>query len=97
MGLKDARSSYTYVNIKQGQLVVKVDNEIKTYRSLEGVIKKVEFIFEEFEGRKIEKVKFLLENEVDNRPFIFTIKFIINRSSAVVRKTLQTTASQVTS
>lgn len=65
MGLKDARSSYTYVNIKQGQLVVKVDNEIKTYRSLEGVIKKVEFIFEEFEGRKIEKVKFLLDDMGD--------------------------------
>ena len=47
--------------------------------------------------KHVKKVKFLLENEVDNRPFIFTIKFIINRSSAVVRKTLQTTASQVTS
>jgi len=47
--------------------------------------------------KHVKKVKFLLENEVDNRPFIFTLKFIINRSSAVVRKTLQTTASQLTS
>jgi len=65
MGLKDARSSYTYVNIKQGQLVVKVDNEVKTYRSIEGVIKKVEFVMEEFEGRKIEKAKFLIDDVGD--------------------------------
>jgi hypothetical protein len=65
MGLKDARSSYTYVNIKQGQLVVKVDNEVKTYRSLEGIIKKVEFVMEEYEGRKIEKAKFLIDDVGD--------------------------------
>ncbi|NBO22419.1 hypothetical protein EBU94_03635, partial [bacterium] len=47
--------------------------------------------------KHVKKVKFLLENEVDNRPFVFTIKFIINRSSAVVKKTLQTTASQLAS
>jgi hypothetical protein len=36
--------------------------------------------------KHVKKVKFLLENESDNRPFVFTIKFNINRSKVVVRK-----------
>jgi hypothetical protein len=33
------------------------------------------------------KLKFLLENEAENRPFTFSIKFNINRSKTVVKKT----------
>ena len=36
--------------------------------------------------KHIKKVKFLLETDVDNRPFVFTIKFNINRNSVVVKK-----------
>lgn len=36
--------------------------------------------------RHIKKVKFLLENEAENKPFIFRIKFSINRSKVVVQK-----------
>lgn len=39
--------------------------------------------------KHIKKVKFLLENEADNRPFTFTIKFNMNRSKVVVKKTTQ--------
>jgi hypothetical protein len=36
--------------------------------------------------KHIKKVKFFLENESENKPFIFTLKFNINRSKAIVRK-----------
>jgi hypothetical protein len=47
--------------------------------------------------RHIKKLKFLLENEVDNRPFIFTIKFVINRSKVVMKKSLVSTPTQLIS
>lgn len=36
--------------------------------------------------KHIKKVKFLLENESENRPFTFGIKFNINRNKVIVRK-----------
>lgn len=39
--------------------------------------------------KHIKKVKFLLENEADNRPFTFTLKFNMNRSKVIVKKTAQ--------
>lgn len=40
--------------------------------------------------KHIKKVKFFLENESENRPFIFGIKFNINRSKVIVKKSSQT-------
>lgn len=37
--------------------------------------------------RHIKKVKFMLENESDNRPFVFSIKFNINRNKTIIKKT----------
>ena len=37
--------------------------------------------------KHIKKVRFFLENESENRPFIFTIKFNLNRNKVIVRKT----------
>lgn len=34
----------------------------------------------------IKKVKFLLEDQSENRPFIFTINFVINRNKVILRK-----------
>lgn len=34
----------------------------------------------------VKKIKFFLENEAENRPFVFSIKFNINRSKVVVKK-----------
>ncbi|MCK9476358.1 MAG: hypothetical protein M0R46_10580 [Candidatus Muirbacterium halophilum] len=39
--------------------------------------------------KHIKKVKFFLENESDNRPFVFSIKFNINRSKVIIKKTTQ--------
>jgi hypothetical protein len=36
--------------------------------------------------KHIKKVKFMLENEADNRPFEFTIKFNINRNKVIQKK-----------
>ena len=41
--------------------------------------------------KHIKKIKFFLENQADNRPFTFSIKFNINRSKVVVKKSTQTT------
>ena len=45
--------------------------------------------------KHIKKVKFFLENESENRPFIFTLKFNINRSKVIIKKTTQATNIQV--
>jgi hypothetical protein len=37
----------------------------------------------------IKKIKFFLENESENRPFVFTLKFNINRSKVIVKKITQ--------
>jgi hypothetical protein len=39
--------------------------------------------------KHIKKVKFFLEDEAENRPFTFSIKFNINRSKVIVKKTTQ--------
>lgn len=39
--------------------------------------------------KHIKKIKFFLENESENRPFEFSIKFNINRNKVVVNKTTQ--------
>ena len=37
--------------------------------------------------KHIKKVKFFLENEAENRPFTFTLKFNLNRNKVIVKKT----------
>jgi len=37
----------------------------------------------------VKKVKFFLENEAENRPFTFSIKFVINRNKVIVKKATQ--------
>lgn len=41
--------------------------------------------------KHVKKLKFLLENESDNKPFIFTIKFTLNRAKLIVKKTIEST------
>ena len=36
--------------------------------------------------KHIKKVKFLLENEADNRPFTFSLKFNLNRNKIILKK-----------
>jgi hypothetical protein len=56
---KNQNLNATYVNIKEGSLVVKTkDSMLETYDSLEGVISRVEFLVDEYEGKKVEKCKF---------------------------------------
>lgn len=63
MGLKDGSNSFQYVNVKQGELVIKENNEVKKYKHLEGCIRKVEFAIEEFEGKKDEKAKIYVQED----------------------------------
>ena len=37
----------------------------------------------------VKRIKFFLENESENRPFVFSIKFNMNRSKVIVRKVTQ--------
>jgi hypothetical protein len=41
--------------------------------------------------KHVKKLKFLLENESDNKPFIFTVKFTLNRAKLIVKKTIEST------
>ena len=41
--------------------------------------------------KHIKKLKFFLENEAENRPFTFTLKFNINRNKIIVKKNVQAT------
>jgi hypothetical protein len=36
--------------------------------------------------KHVKKLKFFVENEAENRPFTFTIKFNLNRNKVIVRK-----------
>jgi hypothetical protein len=36
--------------------------------------------------KHVKKLKFFLENESENRPFVFTLKFNLNRNKVIVRK-----------
>lgn len=45
--------------------------------------------------RHTKKIKFLLETDADNRPFVFTIKFIINRNKVVLNKKLSPVPKKV--
>lgn len=47
--------------------------------------------------KHIKKVKFMLENESENRPFIFTVKFNINRSKIGVQKITNSTKTTISS
>ena len=47
--------------------------------------------------KHIKKVEFLLENEADNRPFIFTVKFNINRNKLVIQKITPSTKTTISS
>jgi hypothetical protein len=41
--------------------------------------------------KHVKKLKFLLENESDNKPFIFSLKFTINRAELVVQSVIDST------
>jgi len=47
--------------------------------------------------RHVKKLKFLLENEAENRPFVFTLKFTLNRSKTIVKKALTNTSTNLSS
>lgn len=61
-GLKEnTNEKVTYVGIKEGKLVVKqLDKTLKEYKAIEGIIRKVVFNQEEYEGNKFEKAKFYI-------------------------------------
>lgn len=56
-----------FVNIRDGKLVVKnKDGQMESYASIKGTIFKVEFIEEEFKGKKYEKAKIFLKSDGQN-------------------------------
>jgi hypothetical protein len=46
--------------------------------------------------RHTKKIKFLMESDVDNRPFVFTVTFVMNRSKIVVNRILDYGPSRYT-
>ena len=56
-GLKDNVVNVTFLNIRQGRIVVKEQGAIKEYGAVEGSIRKIQFVEEEYEGKKVEKAR----------------------------------------
>jgi hypothetical protein len=46
--------------------------------------------------RHVKKLKFLLENEADNRPFVFTLQFSMNRAKTIIRRSVANTPTTQT-
>ena len=46
--------------------------------------------------RHVKKLKFLLENEADNRPFVFTLQFSMNRAKTIIRRSVVNTPATQT-
>jgi len=65
MLIKQQKSSGgTFVNIKDGSLVIKNKaGEMENFASIKGCILNVEFIEEEFKGKKYEKAKIFIKSE----------------------------------
>lgn len=64
MALGNNSGKLTFVNIKEGKLYVKPkDSEIQFFDFIEGVITKVEFVDEEYNGQKFERAKILLVDD----------------------------------
>jgi len=64
-GLEKRQGSLTYVNIKEGNLIVKKGETIENYGSVGGVIRKVEFTQETYESQKYEVAKIYIDNVGD--------------------------------
>jgi hypothetical protein len=62
-GLKKGSSNFTYVNIRQGQLVVKKDGLTENYSAISGIVRNVTFEEDEFEGKKYEVAKILIDSD----------------------------------
>ena len=65
MALKNDSSNYTFLNIKEGRLKLKDGDDVKTFTSIEGRIKRVEFSIEEYEGTMYEKAKIHITDDAD--------------------------------
>ena len=94
-GLKDNVVNVTFLNIRQGRIVVKEQGAIKEYGAVEGEIRKVQFVEEEYEGKKVEKARiymnavgqsFVLSIKVDSgyfRGFVNSLRSSTNPKSMV--------------
>ena len=57
MGLENNAAMATFVNIKEGKLVIKKNDVISTFDSISGVITAVKFKEDEYDGMKYEKIE----------------------------------------
>lgn len=94
-GLKENSGNVTFVSIKDGSFVVKQENgQLKAYKSLGGIIKRVGFITgTSQQGRGYEAVKFIIEGGgatyqldmyTDSRYFLSLCNFL--KSSDITRE-----------
>jgi len=73
MLIKQKSSGGTFVNIKEGRLVIKNKaGEIEAFASIKGIIYKIEFIEDEFKGKKYEKAQMFIKS--DDQFFILQMR-----------------------
>jgi len=61
-GLVRRGEGVTYLNIKEGKLATKRNGVVEIYDGVEGTITKVDFVTDEYEGRKYEKLSLYIKN-----------------------------------
>ena len=72
MGLENNAAMATFVNIKEGKLVIKKNDVISTFDSISGVITAVKFKEDEYDGMKYEKIEITITDGDDN--FILSMR-----------------------
>ena len=72
MGLENNAAMATFVNIKEGKLVIKKNNEVVSFDSISGVITGIKFKEDEYDGIKYEKIEITITDGDDN--FILSMR-----------------------
>jgi hypothetical protein len=61
-GLIKKQEGVTYLNIKEGKLVTKKNGVMESYDGVQGVIQKIDFVKDEYQGKTYEKASIHINN-----------------------------------
>ena len=61
-GLIKKQEGVTYLNIKEGKLVTKKNGVVENYDGVQGVIQKIDFVKDEYQGKTYEKASIHINN-----------------------------------
>jgi hypothetical protein len=71
-GLSNEEQSLIYLNLKEGKIVTKEKDSMVTYASITGKITEMEFVEDEYNGKKYEKAKVFIT--ADNKQYCLQMR-----------------------